>query len=101
MRLTRLSALSAFLNAGLLLRGLLKQGVYGFAPGWGKWIFQLTAANVAMGVLLYSFAPAAADWLAAGLWNRVTWMAMLVVGGGAVYAVVLVLLGLRPRHLKG
>lgn len=95
------TALSAFLNAGLLLRGLLKQGVYNFAPGWGKWIFQLTAANVAMGVLLYSFAPAAADWLAAGLWDRVTWMAMLVVGGGAVYAVVLVLLGLRPRHLKG
>ncbi len=95
------TALSAFLNAGLLLRGLLKQGVYDFAPGWGRWLFQLTVANVAMGVLLYYFAPAAPDWLAAGLWDRVTWMAMLVVGGGAVYTVVLVVLGLRPRHLKG
>ena len=94
------TALSAFLNAGLLLRGLLKQGVYGFAPGWGKWIFQLTAANVAMGILLYYFAPAAADWLAAGLWDRVMWMALLVIGGGAVYAVVLIALGLRPHHLR-
>jgi len=95
------TALSAFLNAGLLLRGLLKQGVYSFAWGWGRWIFQLSAANIAMGVLLYYFAPAASDWLAAGLWDRVTWMALLVIGGGAVYAVVLIALGLRPRHLKG
>ena len=95
------TALSAFLNAGLLLRGLLKQGVYSFAPGWGKWLFQLGAANIAMGALLYYFAPAAADWLAAGLWDRVTWMALLVAGGGAVYAVVLAVLGLRPSHLKG
>jgi len=94
------TALSAFLNAGLLLRGLLKQGFYGFAPGWGRWIFQLSAANIAMGVLLYYFAPAASDWLAAGLWDRVTWMALLVVGGGVVYAVVLIALGLRPQHLR-
>jgi putative peptidoglycan lipid II flippase len=94
------TALSAFLNAGLLLRGLLKQGVYGFAPGWGRWIFQLSAANIAMGVLLYYFAPAAADWLAAGLWDRVIWMALLVIGGGLVYTLVLIAFGLRARHLR-
>lgn len=95
------TALSAFLNAGLLLKGLLKQGVFHFAPGWGRWLVQLVLANVTLGLLLYWLAPPAAEWLTAGLWQRVQWMALLVVAGVAIYLLVLAVLGLRPRHLRG
>jgi len=95
------TALSAFLNAGLLLRGLLKQGVFHFSPGWAKWLLQLVSANIAMGALLLYFSPEVNEWLHAGLWTRVQWMASLVVASVAVYGLVLVALGLRPRHLKG
>jgi len=47
------TALSAFLNAGLLLKGLLKQGVFHFAPGWGRWLTQLVLANLSLGLLLF------------------------------------------------
>lgn len=95
------TALSAFLNAGLLLRGLLKQGVFHFSPGWAKWLLQLVSANIAMGALLLYFSPEVNEWLNAVLWTRVQWMASLVVASVAVYGLVLVALGLRPRHLKG
>ena len=39
---------SAWLNAGLLLRGLLKQGVFTWQPGWGAYILRLFAATSAM-----------------------------------------------------
>ncbi|HSG04575.1 MAG TPA: murein biosynthesis integral membrane protein MurJ [Marinobacterium sp.] len=95
------TALSAFLNAGLLLRGLLRQGVFNFAPGWGRWIVQLVSANVVLGALLVYFSPAASEWLASSMWQRVQWMALLVAAGVLAYAIVLFLLGLRPRHLRG
>ena len=95
------TALSAFLNAGLLLRGLLRQGVFNFAPGWGRWIVQLVSANVVLGAMLVYFSPAASEWLASSMWQRVQWMALLVAAGVLAYAIVLFLLGLRPRHLRG
>ena len=95
------TALSAFLNAGLLLRGLLQQGVFQFAPGWGRWMLQLVSANLALAGLLLYFSPVASDWLQAGMWQRVQWMALLVAGAIAAYVLVLLVLGLRPRHLRG
>lgn len=95
------TALSAFLNAGLLLRGLRKQGVFHFSPGWAKWLLQLVSANIAMGTLLLYFSPEVNEWLHAGLWTRVQWMTLLVAASVTVYGLVLVALGLRPRHLKG
>ena len=95
------TALSAFLNAGLLLRGLLKHGVFHFSPGWAKWLLQLVSANIAMGALLLYFSPEVNEWLNAGLWTRVQWMTLLVAASVTVYGLVLVASGLRPRHLKG
>lgn len=95
------TAISAFLNAGLLLRGLRKQGVFHWSPGWGRWLVQLGFANLSLAALLLYFAPAANDWLAAGLWQRIEWMSLLIVASIGVYLAVLMLFGLRPRHLRG
>lgn len=95
------TALSAFMNAGLLLRGLIKDGVFNRQPGWGVFALRLLLANAALGGLLFWLSRPSSDWLAADVWQRGLWMATLVFGGLAVYVIVLVVAGVRPRHLRG
>jgi len=95
------TALSAFMNAGWLLHGLIKQGVFKWQSGWLKWSLQLVCANALMAAVVLLFAPAASDWLSAGLWHRVEWMFLLVAGAVLVYCASLILSGVRMRHLRG
>jgi len=95
------TALSAFLNAGWLLHGLIKQGVFKWQAGWGKWSVQLGLSNLAMVAVILLFAPAANDWLTADLWSRVQWMSALVLGAVGAYVAVLILAGVRVQHLRG
>jgi putative peptidoglycan lipid II flippase len=95
------TALSAFMNAGWLLHGLIKQGVFKWQSGWLKWSLQLVCANALMAAVVLLFAPAASDWLSAGLWQRVEWMFLLVAGAVLVYCASLILSGVRMRHLRG
>lgn len=95
------TALSAFMNAGWLLHGLIKQGVFKWQAGWLKWSMQLLFANALMAAVIVLFAPAASDWLSANLWQRVEWMVLLVAGAVFVYSASLILSGVRIRHLRG
>ncbi len=95
------TALSAFMNAGWLLHGLIKQGVFKWQSGWLKWSLQLVCANALMAAVILLFAPAASDWLSAGLWQRVEWMFLLVAGAVLVYCASLILSGVRMHHLRG
>ncbi|MCL7929657.1 murein biosynthesis integral membrane protein MurJ [Halomonas llamarensis] len=94
------TALSAFMNAGLLGYLLRKQGVLVFQPGWGRFAWQLIGGSVVMSVGLYVLAPNWQTWLGFGLWQRVSWVAALVVLGAGVYFAWLAAFGLRLRHLK-
>ncbi len=95
------TALSAFLNAGLLGYGLWRQKVWQLAPGWGAWLARLLLANVVMLVVLLWWRSPTEDWLQWGMLPRVEQMAMLVVAGAVSYALVLILAGLRKEHLRG
>ena len=95
------TALSAFMNAGWLLHGLIKQGVFKWQSGWARWSMQLGLANLLMALFVLYLAPAASEWLVQDLWWRIEWMALLVGGAVAVYLVTLVLTGVRIRHLRG
>ena len=94
------TALSAFMNAGLLLYGLLKSGVLIWSPGWGIQVVRMLVANSVMVVVIYQLMASTEQWLQMGLWGRVTEMAILVVTGVVTYSLVLILAGLRPKHLK-
>ncbi|WP_083928469.1 murein biosynthesis integral membrane protein MurJ [Marinobacterium rhizophilum] len=94
------TSLSAFLNAGLLLRGLLREGVFRWQPGWAVWLLRLGSANVAMVAVLVYLSPAVVQWFDWGLMDRVWQMTVLVLLGAGVYAAVLLLTGLRLRHLR-
>lgn len=94
------TTLSAFLNAGLLLHGLIKEGVFSWQSGWLKWLLRLAAANAAMIGFLLLLADNPEQWLAFDLWQRISQMVMLVAGGGVIYLLVLLLLGMRLRDLR-
>ena len=94
------TALSAFLNAGMLGVLLYRQGVLVFQPGWGRYAVQLLGGSGLMCAALYMVSPEWHAWLAFSLWQRVAWVAGLVGLGGGIYVVWLTALGLRPRHFK-
>ncbi|WP_083007162.1 murein biosynthesis integral membrane protein MurJ [Halomonas sp. GT] len=94
------TALSAFLNAGLLGYLLYRQKVLVFQPGWGRYAVQLVGGSALMSIALYLAAPDWQEWLDFELWQRIRWVAGLVVLGGGLYFAWLTALGLRLRHFK-
>ncbi len=94
------TALSAFLNAGLLGWLLKKQGVLVFQPGWGRYAIQLLGGCAVMGLGLAWLAPEWQAWLTWSVWTRAGWLAVLVVAGAAVYFAWLAAFGVRLRHFR-
>ncbi|UTD56310.1 murein biosynthesis integral membrane protein MurJ [Halomonas sp. MS1] len=94
------TALSAFLNAGLLGYLLYRQKVLIFQPGWGRYAVQLVGGSALMSIALFLAAPAWQEWLDFELWQRIRWVAGLVVLGGGLYFAWLTAFGLRLRHFK-
>lgn len=94
------TAASAFLNAGLLCRGLYKRGVWRPQSGWPRFLLQVGVACAVMGMMLYNFVRPDAAWIEADLWTRCLWMLASVAGGAAVYIAVLFAVGLRPAALR-
>jgi putative peptidoglycan lipid II flippase len=94
------TAVSAFLNAGLLGYELRRQAVWAPGTGWGRFALQVAVACGVMSVMLAQFVPPLAAWLEADVWTRCAWLAAAVVGGAAVYGATLFAAGLRPAALK-
>lgn len=94
------TALSAFLNAGLLGLLLRREGVLTFQPGWGRYGLQLLGGCALMGVGLGWLSPDWHQWLGWSLWTRVGWLATLVSVGAALYFAWLGALGVRVRHFR-
>lgn len=93
------TSFSAFLNAGLLYRGLRKADVYHPPADWWLFGLRLALASVAMGAVVYLLNRDLAQWLAWGWQQRTLWLSLLVVAGIGVYVLALLVCGLRPRHL--
>jgi len=95
------TTLSAYMNAAFLLLGLIHAGVFSWQQGWRVFALRMVLANAALCLVLFWLNTPAEQWLAADLWQRAQWMALLVGAGVGVYLLVLVGCGLRLRHLRG
>ncbi len=93
------TSLSAFLNAGLLLRGLLRQQVYLPDQGWRRLIGQVLLACAVMCGVLWWLGGDLTNWLLAGTWQRVGHLTLVVPLGVGVYFVTLWLSGVRLADL--
>ena len=99
MGLALATSLAAMLNAGMLLRGLLRAGFYQFQPGWARYALRLLLASASMLAALLWLVPDGAAWYDWQWPRRVFELALLCSVGIAVYFAVLWLLGTRMRHL--
>lgn len=93
------TALSAFLNAGLLYRGLRKAEVFQWQSGWLIFSGRLFTAVVLMVLVILSLLPDAQSWVQWDWVQRSLQLAAICVFGGAAYVVTLAVCGLRVRHL--
>ncbi|MCG6935360.1 MAG: murein biosynthesis integral membrane protein MurJ [Proteobacteria bacterium] len=93
------TSLSAFLNAGLLLRGLRRQQVYQPEPGWPRLFGQVAIACLVMLGVLWWLGGDFADWLRADSLWRITRLTLIVAAGGVTYFVLLWLSGIRLGRL--
>lgn len=89
------TSLAAFLNAGLLLRGLRREQVFRFHAGWGQFLLRMLLANAAMVAFLVLVAAGWQQWLSWTVPIQVSRLAVLVAGGIVVYGSCLFASGLR------
>lgn len=93
------TSLAAFINAGLLWSGLVRDGVFKRQAGWLLFALRMLVANTAMAWFLLVFAGQWQLWLDWSLQERIMQMAMLVFGGIGLYAVMMFAAGLRWHHI--
>ena len=94
------TSLSSFLNAGMLLFGLYKLGIYQLLPGWSVLALRLAGANGAMVALLWWLSADASVWLAWDVWHRAGNLAWLCGAGVGTYFALLFVLGSRLGHFR-
>lgn len=94
------TALSAWLNAILLYRGLHKQGVYRVSKETVFFTLRLVAGALMMGGMIFYTLPDNATWLLMGLWERIYTLASLIGLAAGTYIGSLFLLGVRFHHLR-
>ena len=94
------TTLSAFLNAGLLLRGLVARGVYRPRPGWGGFLVRVAVGNLALGAVLWMMRGEPAVWLDAQAATRALRLCGFVGLGMILYAALMLGLGVRRRDLE-
>jgi len=91
---------SACLNAGLLLKGLVKKSVYKVQPGFYALLARALIATLVMALGLFYFTPPLETWVSSAWYERVLPMMGLVVSGVGVYIGLNVLLGLRFADVR-
>lgn len=94
------TSLAAFLNAGLLFRGLRSRGVYCAPSGWGAFAGMLLLGNVVMAGVLYLALGQFGDWLTMSFMDRALAVLGLCGLGFAAYVVTLLCCGFRLSQLR-
>jgi len=91
------TAIAAFINAQLLLRGLIKRDIYHRESGWMKLMVQVLLASSLMGFILWWLVGDLSGWIAAdvGIASKVLNLSICVVSGIVIYFLSLKILGLK------
>ena len=94
------TALAAYVNVILLYRGLRTRGVYMPAAGWLKTWLRYGLANSLMVLVLLAGTHYLNDWAVWGILERIVYLAVLCVSGGAAYILGLGLAGFKPKDFR-
>ena len=89
------TSIAAFVNAGLLFRGLKRREVYHTKTNWWALGAKVVVACLAMSVVLIAINNYFGEWYTAAIFERVGILAVLVTSGILVYFTTLLLFGIR------
>ena len=93
------TAISAWVHVILLYAGLRRRGLYRISKSTWPLAWKILAAGTVLAVILmYAIVPL--DWMDYHPGKRFGGMLVVALGGVGIYALCLILLGLRPRHLR-
>ena len=92
------ASLAAITNAALLLATLYRRKVYRPQAGFARFILTTLAANLGMAILLTGLMEGL-NWQGLAASGRVTQLGACILAAMLVYSLILLLLGLRPRHM--
>ena len=94
------TATGAWINAGLLLRRLRRDGIYRPDARWRQFAPRLLGANAVMAALLLVLAGELAGWTSAPAVERILRLGMIIGLAGASYFAALWLFGIRARDFR-
>ncbi len=94
------TSLSAFLNAGLLYRGLRKGNIYNPVAGWKLYFVRLLLANTTMIAVLLLGLNYFNDWSLLTAWQRIAYTGAICAAGLVAYVLSLLFLGLRLKDIQ-
>jgi len=96
------TSLSAFVNGGLLLSGLLKLKVFHFRRYWIGYLMRIGFAGLVMVLVLrFLYGPDDFTSLAnAGTMDRLLFLLLICGSGILAYGLSLLALGIRPAHFR-
>ncbi|MFT7562986.1 MAG: putative peptidoglycan lipid II flippase [Bacteroidia bacterium] len=94
------SSLAAYLNAGMLYRGLRKKGVYRPGSGWLRLFSIVSLACAAMAAMLMLGAPNGENWMALTAVNRAFDLLIYIFFGASVFALCCWIAGIRPNQFS-
>jgi len=93
------TALSSWMNALLLLGGLIKSGVYHRSAGWGVYGLRLLLANIVMIALILFLQVPTENWFQMDAISRSISLAKLVAVGVSCYFFILIVSGLNLKAM--
>jgi len=94
------TSLSAYINAGLLYRGLRKRRIFIPDHGGLSHFLKVVIASVGMAALLLWLLPPTTQWSLWAMHQRVLHLGGLILAAAIFYFVLLWLQGVRPLQLK-
>jgi putative peptidoglycan lipid II flippase len=94
------TSISAWMNAGLLMWGLVRTNVYAAQKGWPLFLLKLAVANSLMLLAVFLVGPQSGDWENYAVFERCYRMGGVVVAGVVVYFVALFVMGFRLSGLR-
>ena len=92
------TSLSAFINAGLLFRGLVRQKVL-LASAAEPVLIKVLISALCMGICLYLITPDLEWWLSRDFLPRLAVMLLICTAGAITYGLALLVLGINMRRL--
>ncbi len=93
------TALSAYINAGLLYRQLRLREVFSPQQGWRRLAVQIGVALAVMAATLLLLTPPLSTWQGWGAGTRGLTLAGIILASVVAYAGALLLAGIKPREL--